>query len=55
MVKSRRVGCAGNVARMKERNIYRIMVRKPEERRLLGTGGHRWVVNIKTDQRDKLG
>jgi hypothetical protein len=32
-----------------KRNAYRILVGKPEGRRLLGRPRHRWVVNIKMD------
>jgi hypothetical protein len=30
-------------------NVYRMLVRKPEERRSLGSPGCRWVDNIKID------
>jgi hypothetical protein len=37
MIKSRRMRCAGHVARMQEkRNVYRILVGKPEGMRPLG-------------------
>jgi hypothetical protein len=37
MIKSRRMRWAGHVARMgKKRNVYRILVRKPEGKRPLG-------------------
>jgi hypothetical protein len=52
MVKSRRTGLAGHVARMGEkRNAYRILVGKPEGKRPLGSQRHRWVDNIKMDLR----
>jgi len=41
------VGC---VARMGERrDVYRLLVRKPQGRRLLGRPRHRWEDNIKID------
>jgi hypothetical protein len=55
MVKSRRLRCAGNVARMKKRNTYRILVRKSEGRRSLGRTRRMWIVNIKMDLRDNMG
>jgi hypothetical protein len=42
-VKSRRVRWAGHVARMGEgRNVYRVLVGKPEEKRPLGRTRRRW-------------
>jgi hypothetical protein len=35
-----------------KRNAYRILVRKPEERRPLGTPRRTWEGNIKTDLRE---
>jgi hypothetical protein len=50
MIKSRRMGCAGHVARMGEtRNAYRILVGKPEGKRPLGRPRRRWADNIKMD------
>jgi hypothetical protein len=50
MIKSRRVRWAGHVARMGvTRNAYRILVGKPEGKRLLGRPRCRWVDNIKMD------
>jgi hypothetical protein len=50
IMKSRRVRCAGHVARMGEkRNGYRLLVGKAEGRRPLGTPRRRWVDNIKMD------
>jgi hypothetical protein len=40
--------CSTNV---EKRNIYRILVRKPEGRRPLGRPRHRWVDNVKMDLR----
>jgi hypothetical protein len=52
MIKSRRMRWAGHVTRMGERrNAYRILVGKPEGRR----PRRRWVNNIKTDLRDRVG
>jgi hypothetical protein len=51
MIKSKRMGWAGHVARMGEtRNAYRILVEKPEGTRPLGRP--RWVDNIKMDLRE---
>jgi hypothetical protein len=48
MIKSRRVRWAWHVARMGEkRNAYRILVDKPERKRLLQRPRCRWVDNIK--------
>jgi hypothetical protein len=52
MIKSRRMRLAGHVARMGvKRNAYRILVRKPKEKRTLGTPRRWWVDNIKMDLR----
>jgi hypothetical protein len=41
---------AGHVARVEEkRNIYRLLVGKPEGKRLLGRPRYKWVGNIKMD------
>jgi hypothetical protein len=49
-MKSRRMRWAGHVAQMREkRNVYRILVGKPEEKRPLGKQRRRWVDNIKVD------
>jgi hypothetical protein len=41
---------AGHVARMGEkRNVYRLLVGKPEGRRPLGRLRRRWIDNIKMD------
>jgi hypothetical protein len=34
------------------RNVYRILVRKPDRKRPLGRPRHRWVENIKMDLRE---
>jgi hypothetical protein len=47
MIKSRRMRLAGHVARMGEkRNAYRILVGKPEGKRLPRRPRRRWVDNI---------
>jgi hypothetical protein len=43
---------AGHVARLVKRNAYRILVGKPEGKRLLGRPIRRGVDNIKMDLRD---
>jgi hypothetical protein len=48
MIKSRRMGLAGHVARTgAKRNAYRTLVGKPEGKRLLGRRKHAWEDNIK--------
>jgi hypothetical protein len=50
IIKLRRIRWTGHVARMGEkRNAYRLLVGKPEGKRLLGRPRHRWVDNIKLD------
>jgi hypothetical protein len=50
VIKSRRMRWAGHVARMEERKgVYRILVRKSEEKRPLGRHRRRWEDNIKMD------
>jgi hypothetical protein len=47
IIKLRRMRWAGHVARMWEnRNVYRLLVEKPEGRRPLGRPRHRWICNI---------
>jgi hypothetical protein len=54
VIKSRRLGWAGHVARMGERRgVYRILVGKSEGKRPLGRPRHRWEDNIKLDPREK--
>jgi hypothetical protein len=49
-MKSRRMRWAGHVARMGEgRNLYRVLVGKPEAKRPLGRPRHRWEDGIKMD------
>jgi hypothetical protein len=50
IIKSRRMRWAGHVARMGEnRNVYRLLVGRPEEKRPLGRPRRRWMDNIKMD------
>jgi hypothetical protein len=50
MIKSKRMRWAGHVARMGElRNVYMILVGKPEGKRPLGRPRRRWVDNIKME------
>jgi hypothetical protein len=53
VIKSRRMRWAGHSARMGERrHAYRILVGKPDGKRLLGRPRRRWVDNIKMDLRE---
>ena len=48
VIKSRRVGWAGHVARTgKRRGAYRVLVGKPDRKRALGRTKRRWEDNIK--------
>jgi hypothetical protein len=48
IIKSKRMRWAGHVVRMGEnRNAYRLLVGKPEGKRLLGRPRRRWVNNIR--------
>ena len=50
VIKSRRMRWAGHVAHMGEgRDVYGVLVGKPEGRRPLGRPRHRWEDNIKMD------
>jgi len=50
VIKSRRMICAGHVARMgEERGVYRVLMGKPEGKRPLGRPRPRCVDNIKMD------
>jgi hypothetical protein len=49
MVKAWRMRWAGYVARIGEKNAYRLWVGKPERRRPLGRPRRRWLDNIRTD------
>ena len=50
VVKSRKMKCAGHMARMGEgRGVHRVLVGKPEGKRPLGRPRRRWEDNIKMD------
>jgi len=50
VVKLRRMRWAGHVVRMGDgRGVHRVLVGKPEGKRLLRRPRHRWEDNIKTD------
>jgi hypothetical protein len=49
IMKSRKMGWSGHVARMEKRNAYRLLVGKPEGRRPLRGPRRRWVDNIRMD------
>jgi hypothetical protein len=52
-IKSRRMRWAGYVARMgEERNVYRVLIGKPERKRLLGRRRRRWEDGIRVDIRE---
>jgi hypothetical protein len=52
-VKSRRMRWVGHVARMGEgRNVYRVLVGKPEGKRPLGRPRRRWEDGIRMDLRE---
>jgi hypothetical protein len=56
IIKSRRMRWAGHVAPMGEkRNVYKLLVGKPEGKRPLGRPSSRWVDNIKMNLLDRLG
>jgi hypothetical protein len=49
IIKSRRMRWVGRVARLEKRNVYRLLVRKPDEKKPLGRPRHGWVNDIKMD------
>jgi hypothetical protein len=52
-IKSRRMGWAGHVARMgEERNVYKVLMGKPEGKRPLGRPSRRWEDWIRMDHRE---
>ena len=52
-LKSRRLKWAGHVACMEQsRNVYRVLVGKPESKRPLGRPRCKWEDNIKMDLRE---
>jgi hypothetical protein len=53
IIKSRRIGLTGHVARMgAKKKACRILVGKPEGKRPLGRPRRRWVDNIKMELRE---
>jgi hypothetical protein len=52
MIKSRRMRRTGYVVRMGEKNLYRILVGKPDGKGPLGRPRRWWVDNIKMDLRE---
>ena len=53
VIKWRRLRWAGHVARMEEgRGVHKVLVGKPEGKRLLGRPRRRWEDNIKIDLRE---
>ena len=53
VIKSNRMRWAGHVARLGEgRDVYRVLVGKPEGRRPLGRPRRRWEDNIRMDLRE---
>jgi hypothetical protein len=56
IIKSRRMGWAGHVTRMGDiRNLYNVLVGKPEVRRSLGRPKRRWKNNITMDLSEMVG
>jgi hypothetical protein len=52
-IKSRTMRWAGHVARMgEERNVYRVLIGKPEGKRPLGRPRRRWEDGIRMDLRE---
>ena len=50
VIKSRRMKWTGHVAGMGERrDVYKVLVGKPERKRPLGRQNHKWEYNIKMD------
>ena len=53
MIKSRRIRWAGHVARMGEgRDVYRVLVWKPEGKKPLGRPMRRWEDSINMDHQE---
>ena len=53
MIKSRRLGWTGHVARMEEgRSAFNILTGKPTEKRPLGRPRRRWENNIRMDLKE---
>jgi hypothetical protein len=52
-IKSRRMKWAGHMARMgEERNVYRVLMGKPEGKRPLERPRHRWEDGIRMDLKE---
>jgi hypothetical protein len=52
-IKSRRMMWVGHVARMgEEKNVYKVLMGKPEGKRPLGRPRHRWEDGIRIDLRE---
>jgi hypothetical protein len=52
-IKSRRMRWVGHVARMgEERNVYRVLIGKPEGKRPFGRPRHRWEDGMRMDLRE---
>jgi hypothetical protein len=49
IIKSKRMGWAGHIAQMEKKNVHRLLVGKPEGRRLLRKPRCSWVDNIRMD------
>jgi hypothetical protein len=50
VIKSRRMSWAGHVAQMgQKRNVYTLLIGKPEGKRPLGKPRRRWIDDIKLD------
>jgi len=53
VIKSRRIRWVGHVTRMRERrDVYRVLVGKPERKSVLGRPRLRWEDNIEVDLQD---
>ena len=53
VIKSRRLRCAGHVARMeKDRSAFKILIGTPAGKRSLGRPRHRWEDNITIDLKE---
>jgi hypothetical protein len=46
IIKSRKMRCTEHVARIRRRNVYRVLLGKPKEKRPLGTPRIRWIDSI---------
>jgi hypothetical protein len=56
VIKSRRMRWAGHIAHIGVmRNVYNILVRKPEKKRPLRRPKHRWEDNIRLNLKEEVG